>query len=136
MAETVDFIDWLINEVKFQKREFAQILNEACLMSRFDSLSFLKVCTDNLHNMPFPKAWEKSVDDWPCKMEGYDKSLIRSMSDILGAFQAESQIKSLKQIKEQIKRSLKEAEKTCKTKGKMSKTLGILISLGTFILII
>lgn len=87
-----------------------------------------------MKNMVFPTAWEKSIIDWNSNISSDDKELLKSMSGILGASDSAGQIMALEHIEHRFKISLQSAIEIYNKKGKLCRSLGILIGLAVLVI--
>ena len=85
-------------------------------------------------NMAFPRAWEEAIVDWNSSISSDDKELLKSMSGILGASDSAGQITALAHIEHRFKISLQLAIEIYNKKGKLCRSLGILIGLAVLVI--
>lgn len=85
---------------------------------------------------PFPLAWEDAIDEWQCSIGSDEKNLLKSLSQTLGAFDKDGQINSLKHVKTRFEESFQAAKSVFEKKSKPTKSLGILLSLAIYIILI
>lgn len=132
----IDFIERLKTEIRFQARELKEIFEVLACEDRFSKLTFIPLCLKEMENTSFPAAWEKAVKETQMKLNKENATLLLSMSDILGASDAQGQLNMLDMVEQSFKRSLEEAEKNAVVKGRMYRSLGILCGLGLGVLFI
>lgn len=123
-------LDWFATDIRYQQSELSYSIKKAANMEVFEGLGFLKDCSKLLANNPFPIAWKRAVENWKGHLDGDDKELVSSLGNILGAADVSGQLSSISCIRNQLDKSLKEAEKTCAVKGKLARSLGVLIGLA------
>ncbi len=136
IEQIIQLINWLITEIKFCQNSTSEIVASCCKQSNFKNLSFLKTTEANLKTMPFPLAWENAIENWQCGLKRDDKNLLKSLSHVLGAFDATGQITALEHANMRFEQSFKNAEITCQKQSKMAQSLGILLGLAICIILI
>ncbi|MCL2082028.1 MAG: stage III sporulation protein AB [Oscillospiraceae bacterium] len=72
----------------------------------------------------YSEAWKMASSE--LDLDSIDKSLISEIGDILGQYDAESQIKALKVLRGQLNISLNQAREKRENQGKMAGMLGVL----------
>ncbi len=132
--ELIQLITWLKIDIRYNQSQLRDMVNRLYSSSKFNNLSFLNNLKNNMMNMPFPSAWEKSIVDWNSSISKDDKDLLKSMSGILGASDSNGQIMALEHVEHRFKISLKSAREVYNKKGKLFRSLGILIGLAVFVL--
>lgn len=132
--ELIQLITWLKIDIRYNKSQLYDMFDRLCSSSKFNNLNFLKNLKCNMMNMPFPIAWKKSVVDWNSSISSDDKDLLKSMSDILGASDSSGQIMALEHIENRFKISLQSAREIYNKKGKLFRSLGILVGLAVFVI--
>lgn len=136
IEKIIQLINWFINEIKFCQNSVQTIVENCCKQAQFKNLDFLKKVEQNMEKMPFPVAWEKAIGSWQCSLTYDDKNLLKSLAQILGAFDAKGQISALEHAKFRFEESFQNAKKQCEKKCNLSKSLGILTSLAIYIILI
>ncbi len=136
LEKIVQLINWFIYEIKFCQTSLNELINNCCQQSFFKSLTFLTDVQEKMEFMAFPKAWETSIDKWQTVLNKHDVLNLKSLSNVLGAFDCDSQIAALKRICLQFEESLQNIKKTSETKSKLSKSLGLLTSLAIYVVLI
>ena len=131
--ELIQLITWLKIDIRYNQSQLGDMVNRICSSSKFNNLNFLNNLKNNMMNMPFPNAWEKSISDWNSSISQDDKDLLKSMSSILGASDANGQIMALEHVEHRFKISLQSAREVYNKKGKLFRSLGILIGLAVFV---
>ena len=136
IEKIIQLINWFITELNFNKSNLTTIIENCSSNEMFKNLNFLKKVKTNMHSLPFPNSWEKAVEEWECCLTTDDKKLLKSLSKILGAFDATSQISALKHAKAHFKESFKNAKTAYEQKSKLAKSLGILTGVAICIIFI
>ena len=136
IEKIIDLINWIICEIKYKKTETSTMFYEISDLDNFKDLEFLQTLKKNLKNLVFPIAWKNSIDCWDCSISKENKTLLKSLSNVLGTIESKGQILNLKQIRFKFEENLKYAKKTYVEKGKMFKTLGTLVGIAVFIVFI
>lgn len=136
IEKIIDLINWIIYEIKYRKTETSTIFKDVINYEDFKNLEFLTTLKENLKNLPFPVAWENSIDCWECSISQNNKTLLKSLSNVLGTTESKGQILNLKQIKLKFEENLKYAKKIYIEKGKLSRSLGTLLGIAVFIIFI
>ncbi len=131
--ELIQLITWLKIDIRYNQSQLGDMVNRICSSSKFNNLNFLNNLKNNMMDMPFPNAWEKSISDWNSSISQDDKDLLKSMSSILGASDANGQIMALEHVEHRFKISLQSAREVYNKKGKLFRSLGILIGLAVFV---
>ena len=132
--ELIQFITWLKIDLRYNKSQLCDMFDRVCSSSKFNNLNFLNSLKGNMANMTFPDAWEKSIIDWNSSISSDDKALLKSMSGILGASDSSGQIMALEHIEHRFKISLQSAIEVYNKKGKLFRSLGILIGLAVLVI--
>lgn len=132
--ELIQFITWLKIDLRYNQSQLGDMFNILCASSKFHNLHFLNNLKYNMTNMAFPNAWEKSIIDWNSSISSDDKDLLKSMSGILGASDSTGQIMALEHIEHRFKISLQSAIEVYNKKGKLFRSLGILIGLAVLVI--
>lgn len=136
IEKIIQLINWFITELKFNQSNLTTIIQTCCSNDFFKNLSFLPKIKNNMQTMPFPKSWENAIDNWECSINQNDKKLLKSLSKILGAFDAQSQITTLKHINARFEASFQTAKINYEKQSKLAKSLGILTGLAIYIILI
>ncbi len=131
--ELIQLITWLKIDIRYNQSQLSDMFNRLYSSSKFNNLSFLNNLKNNMMDMPFPNAWEKSIADWNSNISKDDKELLKSMSGILGASDSIGQIMALEHVEHRFKISLQSAREIYNKKGKLFRSLGILIGLAVFV---
>ncbi len=134
LQSILQMMDWFLAEIRYQKRELSQSVRQAANLQSFSNLRFLKDCAEKLDTLTFPAAWARSVEDWNTRIAKDDRQLLASLSHVLGAMDIEGQTASLTHVRQQLQKSLKQAERESTEKGRMARSLGILAGLGVLVL--
>ena len=132
--ELIQFITWLKIDLRYNQSQLGDMFNRLCDSSKFNNLNFLNSLKENMKNMVFPSAWEKSIIDWNSSISSDDKELLKSMSGILGASDSTGQIMALEHIEHRFKISLQSAIEVYNRQGKLFRSLGILIGLAVLVI--
>lgn len=136
IEKIIELINWIISEIKFKKTEVSSMFLNISKNKNFKNLEFIQNLKENLKIYPFPEAWETSIKNWeefPLKEE---KEYLKSLSNVLGATDSQGQILNLKHTKFQFEESLKYATNTYVSKGKIFRSLGILLGIAVLIVLI
>ncbi len=136
IEKIIELINWIITEIRYKKTEINLLFHNLSFEENFKNLEFLQNFKNIARSKPFPKAWEESIKTWNCTIPLKDKMLLKSLSNILGATDSKGQILALKHIKMRFKESLKTAQNLYTTKGKLAKSLGVLLSIAIIIIFI
>ena len=131
--ELIQLITWLKIDIRYNQSQLHDMFDRLYSSSKFNSLSFLNNLKNNMIDMPFPNAWEKAIIEWNSSISSDDKELLKSMSGILGASDSIGQIMALEHVEHRFKISLQSAREVCNKKGKLFRSLGILIGLAVFV---
>ena len=132
--ELIQMITLLKIDIRYNQSQLYDMFDRLYSNSKFNNLNFLNNLKNNMMDMPFPSAWEKSIVDWNCNISKDDKELLKSMSGILGASDSIGQIMALEHIEHRFKISLQLAREIYNKKGKLFRSLGILIGLAVFVI--
>lgn len=89
-----------------------------------------------MKEQPFPEAWERAVINWQGEISDEDKKRLASLSGILGAFDVQGQTDAMEILEEEFERSYKQQQELVQTKGKLVRSLGLLMAAGLFVLVI
>ena len=136
IEKIVQLIEWFINEIKFCQSSVQAMVENCCNQKRFKSLEFLTQVKENMKKIPFPVAWENAVNSWQCCLNSDDKNLLKSLSQYIGAFDAQGQIAALKHTNSRFEESFQNSKTLYEKKGKLAKSLGILTSLAIYVFLI
>ncbi len=136
IEKIIYLINWIITEIRYSKTDIKSMFYNISLNENFNNLEFLQYLKKYIEVEPFPKAWQLSIEEWNCHISTYDKELLKSLSNIIGASDSKGQILALKHIVARFEENLKLAQKNYSSKGKLSRSLGILIGAATFIIFI
>lgn len=118
--------------IRFSQTPTAEIFGQLAQESYFDCLGFAKKCNGYLKKgMIFPTAFGKSIDESKSQLHltESDLKIIARLGDIIGAWDVQGQIKELKLIQNQLEESLDLAKQEQKTKGKLMKSVGLLVGI-------
>lgn len=101
----------------------------------FRSFSFLKECHIKLEQgVSFPVAWGESVAAWKgSALSEEDKRALSGIADILGGSDYVSQLSALELTEAMLKQNLTEALEEKNTRGKLCRSLGLLLGIGAAI---
>ena len=136
IEKLIQLVNWFKTEIRYTQAEIYDIVRDLLSNNNFKSLSFLNDVKDNMNNMPFPTAWKTAITDWNSSILKEDEELLSSMANILGASDSTGQISALDHIEKRFEASYEAAKNLCQTKGKMYKSLGILIGLAVLVIFI
>ncbi|MDE5853238.1 MAG: stage III sporulation protein AB [Oscillospiraceae bacterium] len=136
IGEIIQLINWIETEIRYKQTNLDQMLIEASSKEAFSSLEFLSSAVEFMKIFPFPQAWKKSISNWNSKMDTYDKQLLFSFADILGASDVTGQLTALEHMRVRFQSSFNKAKETCDKNGKLSKSLGVLAGLAICVLML
>lgn len=136
IEKIIELINRIITEIRYKKTNTYKIFKTLSLEENFKSLEFLQHFKENTNLKPFPKAFEESINNWECSLKKEDLNLLKTLANILGSTDCEGQILALNQAKTRFEESLKSAKKIYTSKGKISRSLGVLLGIATFIIFI
>ena len=75
--ELIQLITWLKIDIRYNQSQLGDMVNRICSSSKFNNLNFLNNLKNNMMDMPFPNAWEKSISDWNSSISQDDKDLLK-----------------------------------------------------------
>lgn len=130
-------VEHIKSQISFVRASVDVIVERLAIEERFKSLTFIQSCKAmEIEGMPFPEAWEKSVESESHVMglKSSDSNILSGLSKVIGVLDEEGQIAGLNFSKEMFEDRLKEARESYKKYGKMYRTLGLLS--GIFLAII
>lgn len=107
-------------------------LNENEIFKELDFLEDVKINMD-MH-ADFYSSWRNAVEDWNVKLKEEDKKLLTEIGTTLGKNDIDGELANIAVYKERISLLLEQARNDAKTKGRMTRSLGILA--GAFISVI
>ena len=136
IEKIIELINRIITEIRFAKTNTYKIFKNLSLEENFNCLEFLKYFKEKNNLKPFPKAFEESINSWDCSLKKDDLNQLKTLANILGSTDSEGQILALNQLKTRFEESLKSAKKIYTSKGKISRSLGILLGFAIFIVFI
>lgn len=136
IEKIIELINWIITEIRYKKTEINLLFHNLSFEENFNNLEFLQNFKNISKLKPFPQTWEESIKKWDCSIPLKDKMLLQSLSNILGATDSKGQILALKHTKLKFEQSLKNAQNLYITKGKLAKSLGVLLSIAIIIIFI
>lgn len=136
IEKLIQLVNWIKTEIRYTQAEIYDIVKDLLNNNNFKSLSFLNDVKNNMNNMSFPKAWETAIASWNSSMLKEDEELLNSMANILGASDSTGQISALDHIEKRFEASYEAAKNLCETKGKLYKSLGILMGLAVCVIFI
>lgn len=125
--------------IKSKALTYEDIIFEVYDDDKFSELVFLKIIKENILNgeTDIRNLWEESVKkSSPYYMKKDDTDIFLDIGNTLGAYDTESEIKSLDGIKEILKLSVNDAENDYKEKGKIYRILGVTSGLLTAIIFV
>ena len=99
IEKIIELINWFIGEIKYKRTEIKDMVETLCNKENFKNLEFLQNLKIEIKKKPFPIAWVNSVEKWECSISKDDKDLLKSFSNIIGAYDYEGQVTSLKYIR-------------------------------------
>ncbi len=103
----------------------------------FGGCTYLNQCFGRVKSgWQFPQAWRKSVQEERSGLGKRDKAILSNVADILGGSDFESQIEALSLNRSLLKQNLSEAIGERNTRGKLYRSLGILLGIGIAIFMI
>ena len=136
IEKLIQLVNWIKTEIRYTQAEIYDIVNDLLSNNNFKSLSFLNDVKNNMNSMPFPTAWETAITNWNSSILKEDEELLSSMANILGASDSTGQISALDHIEKRFETSYEFAKNLCETKGKLCKSLGILMGLAVLVIFI
>ena len=113
IEKIIELINRIITEIRFAKTNTYKIFKNLSLEENFNCLEFLKYFKEK-NNL----------------------NQLKTLASILGSTDSEGQILALNQLKTRFEESLKSAKKIYTSKGKISRSLGILLGFAIFIVFI
>lgn len=101
----------------------------------FRSFSFLGECRAKMEQgVSFPTAWRESIETFSgSALTAADKQVLGGVADILGGSDYVSQISALELTEALLKQNLAEALEEKNTRGKLYRSLGLLLGIGAAI---
>lgn len=136
IEKIIELINRIITEIRYKKTTTYKIFKNLSLEENFKNLEFLQHFKENNNLKPFPKVFEESINNWECSLKKDDLNLLKTLANVLGSTDSEGQILTLNLMKKRFEDSLKSAKKIYMSKGKISRSLGILLGVATFIIFI
>lgn len=130
------FLERFKTQIRFYRRSLFEGLSTISKDLQFSSLSFIGEAAIYMKEQPFPEAWERAVINWQGEISDEDKKRLASLSGILGAFDVQGQTDALEILEEEFERSYKQQQELVQTKGKLVRSLGLLMAAGLFVLVI
>lgn len=124
------------DEIRFQNRELYEMVSMVAEQEPFTTLSFLKECASLAETSPFPKAWKIAVENWDTYISESDRQRLISLNEILGASDGIGQIQDLELIKAEFEESYRQQQEIILSKGKLYRSLGVLLGVGLLVLLI
>ena len=136
IEKLIELLNYIIAEIRYKKTDILTLIMNLSLKESFKKLEFLQNLKNKIKLKPFPIAWASSINESNLSIDKDDENLLKSVSNILGAYDSKDQIVALKHINSQFKESLKNAKENYLSKGKIAKSLGILIAIAIVIILI
>lgn len=140
-VENIELILSMIERIKtnicYSKTPTPQIIINLASYNLYKPLTFLSECQNMMREKTdFPTAWKKSVDKSSLHLQKDDITYLKSIGEILGSSDAESQINALDLTAGFLEQNLNDAKTIKNTNGKMYKALGTLFGIGIGILLL
>lgn len=112
-----------------------ELITQLSEQEAFQSFSFLTECRAKMEQgMSFPAAWRESVEAFGGgALAAADKRVLSGIAEILGGSDALSQISALELTEAMLKQNLSEALTDKNTRGKLYRSLGLLLGAGAAI---
>lgn len=136
MLEIIQMIEWFSTEIRYQARDLKESVKLASGHQSFSHLSFLNECVDLLEQLPFPQAWNRSIDGWKNSLEEGDILQLKLLSGILGACDVDGQLTALERVQLEFQHRLEVTATQVATKGRMFRSLGLLGGLAVAVIAI
>ena len=136
IEKIIELINRIITEIRFAKTNTYKIFKNLSLEENFSCLEFLQYFKKSCNLKPFPKAFKESINNWECSLKKDDLNKLKALANVLGSTDSEGQILALNQAKKRFEESLKSAKKIYDSKGKISRSLGILLGIAIFVIFI
>ena len=135
----VEFIDAVSVELNYSMEPLEEMLEYFCASGRFEQLLFPKRCLELMRGTePFPSAFGRAVNESAPALafDGGDCELVSSIGGILGASDADGQLRALAGKREELTSRTKDAREKSVTLGRLYRALGLLAGAGAVVLIL
>lgn len=132
-------IDKINTSLLYKQTYTKDLIDELSENEQFGKLYFLENCKNSLQeNADISIAWKESLKlaSNCLHLEKEDMNLLKSIGNIIGAYDAKSQVDELNLVSDFIRKNLESATNKYQTQGKLYRTLGILSGIATAIVLI
>lgn len=136
IEKIIELLNHIMTEIRFKKTDINSLFYNLSSDENFKRLEFLQNFKNLENKKPFPQKWNEAIKNWDCSLSTNDKDKLKSLSNILGLTDSKGQIVAIKHVKAQFEESLHKAKKIYLKKGKISRSLGTLIGIAIFIILI
>lgn len=136
IEKIIELINRIIAEIKYKKTDTYLMFLNLSLEDGFKNLNFLSYFKNPSTKIPFPTAWNQSIESWETPIPKRYKNILKSLSNILGSGDSTEQILALKHKKILFEEGLKHTKNIYISKGKLARCFGTTIGILVFILLI
>lgn len=132
-----DFLRCIQRELNYSLKPVNQLLENLSNWGEFCRMPILQAYyAFREEDTPFPERWRKATKKARIEVKPEERELMASLSDILGAFDYQSQIEGIEALHSRIESRLEEAKKEKEKRTHLYNTLGVLSGIGICIMML
>ena len=94
IEKLIELLNYIIAEIRYKKTDILTLIMNLSLKESFKKLEFLQNLKNKIKLKPFPIAWASSINESNLSIDKDDENLLKSVSNILGAYDS----KDLKKV--------------------------------------